>query len=283
MKKLIIFIPIFYFVFLSAQDVTTDGEPIEYVYHTGLQKELKGYVFNPSDFYFASKLPAIVIFHGGGWVSGEPAWAFSLAEKFAKQGMVAIAAEYRLSDQISITPIDAMEDARNVILWMKQNAEKLNINPEQIAAMGWSAGAHLAACTAVFPISQNNISSVPNILVLVSPALSLAKENWFQRLLIGKGERLDYSPAEHLKENMPASIIVLGKDDTVTPTWQSILFETNMHKYGNECELHIYDGVGHMFTPSGESDKGTPNPDKEIQTKAYQEIELFLRKKGYIK
>ncbi|MFC2152296.1 alpha/beta hydrolase [Bacteroidota bacterium] len=257
--------------------------PVEYIYDSTKMIDLKAYVFSPSEKREVN--PAIVIFHGGGWDIGEASWAFGLAEKYAQKGMVAIAAQYRLSDQETTSPIDAMEDARNIILWMRDNAKELGIDKDKIAAYGWSAGAHLAASTAVFKTidTQNNKNSVPNALILVSPGLSLNKDNWFKKLIGEDKNPNDYSPAEHLKENMPPSIIVVGIDDTVTPVYQSKLFHENMLKYGNESYLHMYEGVGHLFTPSDQPDNAYPNPYEEIQGKAYHEIDLFLKKLGYIR
>ena len=76
---------------------------------------------------------------------GEPEWGFSLARHFAELGMIGAAAQYRLSDQKSITPLDAMADARAVIRWMRANADSLGIDGNRIAAYGWSAGAQQRA------------------------------------------------------------------------------------------------------------------------------------------
>jgi len=269
---------------LNAQNNSQVKGQIEYTYDSTKTVSLKAYIFFPYEKELKKSNPAIVIFHGGGWSIGEPSWAFGLAKKYAKKGMVAIAAQYRLSDQKSITPIDAMEDARNVILWIRKNSKELKIDRDRVVAYGWSAGAHLASCAAVFQStdSEEKITSAPNALILVSPALLINNDGWFKKLLGEEGKPSDYSPAEHLKKNMPPSIIVVGKDDTVTPIHQSKLFHQNMLKYGNESYLHIYDGVGHLFTPSDQPDNGYPNPDKEIRAKAYDEIDLFLKKLGYI-
>jgi len=258
--------------------------PIEYVFDSSQGTKLKAFKFIPEDIKKVSSYSAIVIFHGGGWSIGDPAWAFGLAEKYARKGLVAIAAQYRLSDQESITPLDAMEDARNVILWMRENSTELNIDKDRIAAYGWSAGAHLAACAAVFYSIdiENEINSIPSALLLVSPALSIINDEWFKQLLLNKSDPYDCSPAENLKENMPPSIIVIGNEDTVTPISGSELFHQNMLKHGNRSQIFIYDGVGHLFTPSDQPDDGYPNPDKVIQTIAYSELENFLRELKYI-
>ena len=270
---------------LSAQDNSQFVGPKEYVFDSTKTKPLKAYVYFPTGHKLEKSNPAIVIFHGGGWSIGEPSWAFGLCEKYAKKGMVAVAAQYRLSDEKTVTPIDAMEDARNVIIWMRKNSVELKIKKDQIASYGWSAGAHLAASAAIFPssIESEKINSKPNVLVLISPALSLGNDGWFKQLLGENKNPLKYSPAEHVKKGVPPSIIVVGKDDTVTPVVQSKLFHDNMVKAGNESHLYIYDGVGHLFTPSDQADNGWPNPDKEVQSRAYKEIDSFLMKLGYYK
>lgn len=268
-----------------SQDINDFLGPVEYIYDSTKEYDLKAYVFSPNETNLVSKYPAIVIFHGGGWNIGEPSWAFGIAEKYAKQGMVAIAAQYRLSDQKKITPLDAMEDARNVIIWMREKSEKLRIDKNRIAAYGWSAGGHLAACAAIFSSSSSDkkYNSIPDALLLVSPALSITNDEWFIKLLGDKYKPIDYSPAENINGKMPPSIIVVGEDDTVTPVYESKLYHNNMLRYGNESNIFIYEGVGHLFTPSDQPDNGYPNPDKNIQKKAYDELDNFLKKHEFIK
>ncbi len=54
-------------------------------------------------------------------------WAFGHSEKFTDKGMVVVAARHRLSDQHSVTPVDAMEDVRTLILWFCLGAISLSI------------------------------------------------------------------------------------------------------------------------------------------------------------
>jgi acetyl esterase/lipase len=269
---------------LSAQEMATSIEPIEYTYKIVDSDSLNAYVFMPQFEESKEERPAIVIFHGGGWAMGEPAWGFGYGTRFAKLGLISIVVQYRLSDEKSITPIEAMEDARDLILWARENAKELRLNRDSIVAYGWSAGAHLAASSAVFPSYKTdyNISSIPNALILHSPALSIVNDGWFKKLLLDRGDPITYSPAENIKGSLPPSIIVVGKEDTVTPVMESELFHSNMLKYNNTSYLYIYDGVGHLFTPSDQPDNRWPNPDKEVSSKAFSEIDLFLKKLGYI-
>lgn len=285
MKNHILIIFVFICGFLKAQDNSISIQPIEYTYKIIGSDSLKAYVFYPNDKPNKEQYASIVIFHGGGWAMGEPSWGFGHAKKYANLGLVSISVEYRLSDEKNITPIDAMKDTRDFFIWVRENAKDLKIKTNKIAAFGWSAGAHLIASAAVFPAygSDSTITSIPNVLIMQSPAVSNVNDEWLKKLLLNRGNPIDFSPAQHIRENMPPSIIVIGRDDTVTPLIYSEYFQDEMLKHGNICNLHIYNGVGHLFTPSDQPDNGRPNPDKEVSIKAYHEIDLFLKGLGYIK
>jgi len=261
---------------------TADIQPVEHIYAVKDSSSLHVFVFTPTD-TGKEKHPAIALIHGGGWAIGEPSWTFWQARHFAELGMVAVAAQYRLSDQKNITPLEAMADTRDVILWMRANADSLQIDPDKIAAYGWSAGGHLAASTAVFPDTACSITSIPNALVLVSPAVTLAKDNWFKQMLLNRAEVASLSPDQHVRAGLPPTIILQGRTDTVTPLSEVQKFADNLAACGNRCELIVYNGVGHMFTPSSIPDYNQPQPDPAIQADANTKIDLFLKDLGYIK
>jgi acetyl esterase len=223
--------------------------------------------------------PAIVIFHGGGWVMGDPSWSFWLVDRYACKGIVTIVAQYRLSDQKTASPAEASDDAMAAIGWIRAHAAQFNIDPDKVAALGWSAGAHLAASAAVFATEK---TQSPNLLALVSPAVSVVEDNHF-RALFPPGTKIeDFSPAEHVRPGLPPTVIVTGRTDTVTPLAGVTKFHERMLAAGNVSVLHVYDGVGHLFTPAGQADDGFPKPDPAVQQKAYEAIDRFLAEQGYL-
>ena len=247
---------------------------------------LEAHILYPNDYSKLDKYPAIVIFHGGGWVDGKPAWAFGRAKHFSNQGMIAIAAQYQLSNQKNITPIEAMQDAKDLIIWLRKNADSLGIIPEKIAAEGWSAGGHLVSSAAIFADTASNqaINSSPNALILTSPAIDLANDSWFTKLLSAQEiAPISFSPVDNISAGLPPTIILQGEDDSLTPLKGAKLFNEKMKTSGNYCELWIYENVGHLFTPSHLDDRGWPRPDKKIQKEAHKKIDEFLINLGYIK
>lgn len=268
----------------ATQSVPPPLAPVEHVYAQPGGTQLKAYVFSVAK-PGGERRPAIVLFHGGGWTMGEPAWAFSRAEHFAHRGMVAVAAQYRLSDQKAITPHEAMADARAAIRWVRAHADSLGIDPMRVAAYGWSAGAHLAAAAAIFDdgTPRNSDTARPDALVLVSPALSLVEDRWVQRLLIGRGSARDISPSDHVRKALPPTLILQGDVDTVTPVTGARRFCERMRAAGNVCELHVYEGFGHLFTPAGTPDDGWPEPDPATSADAARRADRFLESLGFLK
>jgi acetyl esterase len=198
----------------EAQSPAAATGPAVYVFASPGGTELKAYVFTPEGRGLSNKQAGMVIFHGGGWNEGEPSWAFARARHFAERGLVAVAAQYRLSDGKTITPLDAMADARAVIRWMRTQSATLGLDPSRIVADGWSAGAHLAASAAIFddqPADPNRPSAAPNALVLVSPAVALESDGWAKRLVGSKTNISDVSPDVHVRTGLPPTITPAGQ------------------------------------------------------------------------
>jgi acetyl esterase/lipase len=97
-------------------------------------------LFYPKD---GNKYPAVLLIHGGGWSSGDKSHLVPMAQKLALKGYVAASLEYRLSPEAKYPA--AIYDIKDAIKWLRANAEKYKIDTNKIAALGCSAGGHLAA------------------------------------------------------------------------------------------------------------------------------------------
>lgn len=255
------------------------------IYKTVQGLHLEAHIFRPDNFDDSKKYPALAAFHGGGWIAGHASWTFGSARHAAENGLIGVAIEYRLSNRSDITPIEAMEDTRDAIRWLRQHADSLNIDPDKIVGKGLSAGGHLINAISVLPDTASNtqFSSIPNVLVLVSPAID-TQDDYFKSLLLGRVNPGTLSPLENLKEgqNMPKTLILQGRTDRLTPTKYAEAFKSKMDTFNYECQLKIYEGCGHLFTPSHLDDTGWPQSDPEIVKLANQEQVRFLKELGYI-
>jgi len=89
-------------------------------------------------------LPAMIYFHGGGYMMGIPEMANDFYKDILERRKVAIfSPDYRLSPK---APFPAgFNDCYDVLLWMRDNAKELNIDPNKIIIAGHSAGGGMTA------------------------------------------------------------------------------------------------------------------------------------------
>jgi acetyl esterase/lipase len=86
--------------------------------------------------------PAVVLLHGGGWCLGSRKSNVPLALKLAHEGYVAVPVSYRLSGAAPFPA--AIHDVKGAVRWLRAHAQTYPIDPERIAALGYSSGGHLA-------------------------------------------------------------------------------------------------------------------------------------------
>jgi acetyl esterase len=92
--------------------------------------------------------PALVFFHGGGWVFGNLDTHDAVCRALAKEsGAVVISVDYRLSPEHKFPA--AVDDAQAATIWVAANAERLGIDARRIAVGGDSAGGNMATVVAM--------------------------------------------------------------------------------------------------------------------------------------
>ena len=254
------------------------------IYKSVKGQQLEVHLFRPEKFDTTQSYPVLAAFHGGGWMEGNASWTFGSASFAAKNGMIGAAVEYRLSNRSDVTPMEAMEDTRDAISWLRENAKPLHINPDKIVGKGISAGGHLISAISVLQNwPQKKYSPVPNSLVLVSPALNM-QESYFKGLVRKEVNPSHLSALDNLRANlhMPPTLLLQGRTDRVTPTPFAQEFKTKMDSLQYNCKLVIYENCGHVFTPSHLDDTGVPTPDPEIVHLANVEQIQFLKELNYI-
>jgi len=264
-----------------------DGAKAE-VYKTTGDVKLSIYIFEPPGHKAGDRRPAIVFFFGGGWRSGSPKQFEPQCRRLASRGMVAMAADYRVSSRHGARVVDCLRDAKSAIRWVRRNASRLGIDPDRVAAGGGSAGGHLAAAVGLVPGLDEPgedlaISSRPDALVLFNPAVVLAPIDGSTPL--GRApdvmkeragiepERI--SPYHHIAKGAPPAIIFHGKADATVPYATVEAFTKKMTGLGNRCELVGFDGQQHGFFNYGRG-------DNSAYTETLKRTDEFLTSLGYL-
>lgn len=254
-----------------------------FVYSKVGAKELKAYVFRPKP--DGKRHPAILLFHGGAWQLGEAAWNFDRAKEFASNGIISIAIEYRLANN-GLSPADGVEDAIRAFAWARENAKKLGIDVKKVAGYGVSAGGHLVAAAATLPTVKGKIvdnQSRPDAMLLYSPALNMATDSYFVRLMSGHGNAADYSPSGYVSSKLPPTLIIQGEQDSIVFAKDARDFCDKAVKARATCRLYIYPGVGHLLTRNIKIQYKDFDSDPKFAADAHKREDLFLDSLGYFK
>lgn len=88
--------------------------------------------------------PAVVYFHGGGWVVGDLETVHTICTMLAHRAQaVVVSVDYRLAPEHKFPA--AVDDAYAATEWVAAHAEELHADPNRLAVAGDSAGGNLTA------------------------------------------------------------------------------------------------------------------------------------------
>ena len=265
----------------EGQDDETPDEVIVYKQVDG--HDLRLDVFHP-DGEPDGPRPAVVWFHGGGWITGMPRGHWNHAAHFAGRGMVAICVEYRVRKRHDSTPLDAVRDAFDAMRYVRAHADALGIDPDRIAAAGASAGGHLAAATAT--LTAEDLAGVPDeaalarpqALLLLNPVVDNGPQGrWGHDALrrhLGDAWA-DASPAHNLHAAVPPTLFLIGDSDKLIPVSTARRFAASLDRLGVTNKLIVYPGQEHSFY---NADRG----DGAMYRETLGEMDRFLVGLGWL-
>lgn len=222
------------------------GKP--YVYKTSADKERKMEIFFPEGHDpEKSKVPGMILFHGGGWSGGNLSQFRAACAYFASRGLVCATAEYQMLGKGS-PKLPAGEskkrvcvtDAKSAIRWFKQNAADLGIDPDRIITGGGSAGGHISALATMNP-GLDDPADPKEIDTKVVAYL------WFNPAFApddSKDPEIDI--LSHMKAGLPPTVVFFGDKDTWKKGWDNA--HAKWKELGTKSiELHIAEGQPHSF------------------------------------
>ena len=210
--------------------------------------------------------PAVVLVHGGGWSGGDPSQAAGNGMHFARRGIATISISYRLAPAHRFpAPLD---DVRRGLRWVRAHAAELGIDPDRMALLGLSAGAHLAMLahlarglpelTPDLPAELRDVSEDVRALVVHYGPFDLRRGRPFPDGTDPTGEllgprRTDQrwvelgSPVLHAAHATVPSLLVHGTADVVVSSRESVRMHEALVAAGKSAELLLLEGAPHAF------------------------------------
>jgi acetyl esterase len=222
----------------------------------------------------AGLFPALVYFHGGGWVAGDLEMVDPLCTKLtSRAGAVVVSVDYRLAPEHKFPA--PLTDCYSATQWVSDNVAELNVDPRRIAVGGDSSGGNLAAAVSV--VARN--SGTPDLAfqLLFYPVTNLDYETNSYRAN-GTGYFLTtdmmrwfwdhYLESEDIGRDIRASPLLVEDASGLPPTFvvtaefdplrdEGEAYAELLREAGNDVTVKRYDGQIHGFvTRSGIMDKG---------------------------
>lgn len=179
----------------------------------------------------AQNRPVVLWMFGGGFVSGAKDGPLEqiMGQHFASRGYVMVSISYRLRSSTSIPAIvDAYDDARAALAWLRGHADDYGLDAERVASSGMSAGAVTALNTAYLP-DRSAGEGLPNDPSHVDAVVS------FAGITIGE-----------IELGEPAMFMAHGMADTVVPYAIAANQCAQANVIGVECILDAYPGFDHV-------------------------------------
>src|SRR5689334_11535487 len=207
--------------------------------------------------------PCVVLFHGGGWRMGDKKDVRGWLPFLARQGYVAASVGYRLAPGATFPA--QIEDAKTAVRFLRANGERYGIDNDRMAAMGWSAGGHLACmvgltdpkCGFDGKACSDQSSRVQAVVDYFGPTdlAAFGKDQLAQKAMLAPFIGAKYadnpraheraSPVQYVSKDAPPFLIFLGTKDWVVPIEQSSKMADKRKDYKVPINLVKYTGEHH--------------------------------------
>ena len=238
-----------------------------------LNAMLHGY----SKYYPTRVRPSIIVIAGGGYTGicereGEP-----IALSYFAKGYNVFTLEYSCAPNFYPTQLI---EACLAVAYVKENAQRLGINQNQVAVAGFSAGGHLAGMTATL-FGEECLAEIlkdkkdlarPDAVILGYPVISsgeYAHEGSIYNITGGNNALLDkVSLEKQVSENSVPAFIWATVNDDLVPSEDAFEYAYACKKKGVKFEFHLYEDGRHGL---GLATKQTATPMGRVLNSTVEE------------
>lgn len=196
---------------------------------------------------------AVVVFPGGGFrVLAIDLEGTEICAWLSSKGITCVLLKYRVPQsnhhwdeqcQCHITPKAprALQDAQRAIRLVRSQAPQLQLDPDKIGVIGFSAGGYLVAQTStIFTPAYRAVDAVDKISSRPDFAIAL-----YPGHLCRAGDKLD--PGIRVTQRTPPTFLLQAWDDPVDPVCNSTLYARALNQAGVPAEVHLFARGGHAF------------------------------------
>jgi acetyl esterase/lipase len=207
---------------------------------------------------------AVLVTPGGGYVRVVvDKEGYELGHWLSARGFTVFVLFYRLpGDGWAAGPDVALSDAQRAMRVIRYRAGAYGLDPERVAAMGFSAGGHVAtdlgtrsSARTYAPVdAADTLSARPFALAAIYPVVSMSApvaHAGSREQLIGRNasaalERA-HSPHLNVPGDAPPFFIVHAEDDEAVPVENALLLRAALKERSIPVETHLFQHGGHGF------------------------------------
>ena len=186
-----------------------------------------------------------------------------VARAMTALGYTVFVLTYRLPDEGWSDRADVpLQDAQRAVRVIRAQASRYGFDPAAVAAVGFSAGGHLAATLATGfaePVyrprdATDRLDARPIAMALVYPVISVTAPVTHAESamrLLGPNPAADLiarrSPADHVTPQTPPVFLVHALDDSAVPVENSLAMMRALRTAKRPVEVHLFEEGGHGF------------------------------------
>ena len=198
--------------------------------------------------------PAVLVVHGGAWMSGTRAQLAGVAQFLARRQYTAVAIGYRLAPAHKFPA--QIADCVSAVRWMRENASHYKIDPERIGGYGYSAGGHLVALLGMSgggeaaeegahlqavvaggaPCEFSWVDEQSDLLTYWLGGSRQKKPDVYQQA----------SPLHFATADDPPVFFFHGENDTLVPQTSPKALQQRLQRLGVTTEMYVVDDASHI-------------------------------------